>query len=215
MMFSFSGTVMTCTCSSTVTWLYLFLYCYLIYLTTPSAFLNGKVHDLDLVLAYVYQNVLLAFSFSAYVPVIELDINPCHQSLWPIYSFQTLPSLLMSFSSPPTPPLNLLFPTPLLQNIFTLTLFSLLCRTFPLSPWHHLYLQPLYPFQNPTISACVLSLPPSLNSPPSPFLPEPFFQNPFPLCLFPHSLAPSHPKVHPPLPLPSNLLTSPLYDRGV
>ena len=212
MMFSFSGTVMTCTCSSNVTWLYLFLYCYLIYLTTPSAFLNGKVHDLDLVLAYVYQNALLTFHFQLMYMLLNLIFtlatNPC--DLFTL--FKPNPLCLCPF---PTPSLNLLFPTPLLQNIFTLTLFSLLCRTFPLSPWHHLYLQPLYPFQNPTISACVLSLPPSLNSPPSPFLPEPFFQNPFPLSLFPHNLAPSTPQVHPSLPLPYNLLTSPLCDRGV
>ena len=99
MMFSFSGTVMTCTCSSTVTWLYLFLYCYLIYLTTPSAFLNGKVHDLDLVLAYVYQNVLLTFHFQLMYLLLNLILtlayNPCD-----LYSNPTLFAYVL-FQPPP------------------------------------------------------------------------------------------------------------------
>ena len=180
MMFSFSGTVMTCTCSSTVTWLYLFLYCYLIYLTTPSAFLNGKVHDLDLVLAYVYQNALLTFHFQLMYLLLNLILtlatNPC--DLFTL--FKPNPLCLCPF---PTPSLNLFIPTHIPQTIFSLTLFFPTLLNFHLSPWYPLYLQPLYslplpPPWTPLHPFYLNPFPepfPSLSVPPQPYPPHPFY----------------------------------------
>ena len=179
----FSGTVMSCTCSCTVTWFYL---------TIPYAFLNGKVHAFDLVLAYVYQNALLTIHFQLMYLLLNLILtlayNPCdlfsNPTLFAYVLFQPPPWTSFFFSQPPSlataSPFYLisLFSTHNPQTIFTLTLFSLLCRTFPLSPWHHLPATSL-PVSKPNHLCLCTFLTPFLELPP----PPPFYLNPFPRTL--------------------------------
>ena len=138
--------------------------------------------------------------------ILTLALNPCD----PFTLFGTRSSLLMSF---PNPLLELAFlnspsskhlyhdpssPSPTLLNFPPPTLFLPATSLLFSKP------NPLYRCPFPT---------PSLDTPPPLYL-KTFFSEPFPLCLFHHNLAPPL-QVHPPLPLPSNPLTSPLYDRSV
>ena len=95
----FSGAVIYCTCSCTGTWLYIII---------PYAFLNGKVHAFDLVLAYVYQNALLTIHFQLMYLLLNLILtlayNPCdlfsNPTLFAYVLFQPPPWTF--FSQPPS-----------------------------------------------------------------------------------------------------------------